>query len=195
MSFSDFIQIRYRNNKIDDMTKARRYNEWFAENNKHQSYGSTLMPYLGDYTIALGEISDLNQENPILGIKLYFLNSSQVNHNKPRPQDYSFKEWLKVKINHTNVNKSVKNVVLNEWILDSFDVESSSSGISNDPYSRDLEEYKSVFDNKIAQLANEYELRIGKKGYILDDIWEKCEQVYEVTTATRKENNIASALG
>ncbi|GJR95498.1 hypothetical protein Tco_0267672 [Tanacetum coccineum] len=155
MSFSDFIQIRYRNNKIDDMTKARRYNEWFAENNKHQSYGSTLMPYLGDYTIALGEISDLNQENPILGIKLYFLNSSQVNHNKPRPQDYSFKEC--------------------------FDVESSSSRISNDPYLRDLEEYKSVFDNKIAQLANEYELRIRKKGYIMDDIWEKCEQVYEVT--------------
>ncbi|GKC11933.1 hypothetical protein Tco_1008715 [Tanacetum coccineum] len=140
--------IRYMNNKIDDMTKAKRYNEWFAENNKHQSYGSTLTPYLGDYTIALGEISDLNQENPILGIQLYFLNSSQV---------------------------------LDEWILDSFDVESSSSGISNDLYSRDLEEYKSVFDNKIAQLANEYELRIRKKGYIMDDIWEKCEQVYEVT--------------
>ncbi|GJY60716.1 hypothetical protein Tco_0461373 [Tanacetum coccineum] len=27
-------------------------------------------------------------------------------------------------------------------------------------------------------LANEYELRIGKKGYILDYIWEKCERVH-----------------
>ncbi|GJW06560.1 hypothetical protein Tco_1568983 [Tanacetum coccineum] len=101
---SDFLQIRYGNNKIDDTTRAR------------------------------------------------------------RPRDYSFKEWFKVKIGHTNVNKFVKNAVLNEWILDSFYVESNSSGMSNDPYSRDLEECKLVFDNEIAQLANEYELRIGKRG-------------------------------
>ncbi|GKG59480.1 hypothetical protein Tco_0605131, partial [Tanacetum coccineum] len=59
--------------------------------------------------------------------------------------------------------------------LDSFEEE---SGTSKDPYSRDLEEYKLVFDNKIKQLANEYELGIGNKGYILDDIWEKCKQVH-----------------
>nr|GEU31648.1 DNA-directed DNA polymerase [Tanacetum cinerariifolium] len=69
-----------------------------------------------------------------------------------------------VKIWHTNVNKSVKNAVLNERILDSFDVEPSSSGMSNDPYSRDLEEYRLVFNNEIEQLVNEYKLRIGKKG-------------------------------
>ncbi|GJX08960.1 hypothetical protein Tco_0198819 [Tanacetum coccineum] len=50
--------------------------------------------------------------------------------------------------------------------------------IHNDPYSRDFEEYKAVFDNEIEQLANEYELRIGRKGYILEDIWEKCEHVH-----------------
>ncbi|GKC73518.1 7-deoxyloganetin glucosyltransferase-like protein, partial [Tanacetum coccineum] len=51
-------------------------------------------------------------------------------------------------------------------------------GMSNDPYLRDFEEYKSVFDNEIAQLANEYKFRIGTKGYILGNIWEKCEQVH-----------------
>ncbi|GJW45596.1 hypothetical protein Tco_0077242 [Tanacetum coccineum] len=96
-----------------------------------------------------------------------------VNQIKPRPKDYSFKEWLKVKIGHTNVSEAVKSAVLNEWFLDSFDVESYCAGICNDPYSRNLEEYKAVFDNEIEQLANEYKLRIGKKGYILDDIWEK----------------------
>nr|GEU69544.1 copia protein [Tanacetum cinerariifolium] len=45
----------------------------------------------------------------------------------------------------------------------------------------DLNEYMSSFDNEIEQLANEYELRIGKKGYVLDDIWEKCERVHEGT--------------
>ncbi|GKB83013.1 reverse transcriptase domain-containing protein, partial [Tanacetum coccineum] len=78
-------------------------------------------------------------------------------------RDVKEKEVL-VKIGHTNVNKSVRNAVLNEWILDSFYVESNSSGMSNDPYSRDLEECKLVFDNEMAHLANEYELRIGKRG-------------------------------
>ncbi|GKA11963.1 DNA-binding pseudobarrel domain-containing protein [Tanacetum coccineum] len=82
------------------------------------------------------------------------------------------------KIKHTNVSKVVKSMVLNEWILDSFYVESDFAGIRNDPYLRNLEEYKVVFDNEIEQLTNEYELMIGKKGYILDDIWEKCEQVH-----------------
>nr|GEZ17186.1 hypothetical protein [Tanacetum cinerariifolium] len=93
---SDFLQIRYGNNKIDDTTRARR--------------------------------------------------------------------MVMVKIWHTNVNKSVKNAVLNERILDSFDVEPSSSGMSNDPYSRDLKECRLVFNNEIKQLVNEYKLRIGKKG-------------------------------
>ncbi|GKA03107.1 hypothetical protein Tco_0675888 [Tanacetum coccineum] len=91
------------------------------------------------------------------------------------PQNYSFKEGLKVKIRHTNVDNYVKSVVLNEWILDRFDVEANFAGIRNDHYSRSLNEYKAMFDNEIEQLANEYELRIGKKGYVLDDIWEKCE--------------------
>nr|GEV23648.1 hypothetical protein [Tanacetum cinerariifolium] len=38
--------------------------------------------------------------------------------------------------------------------------------------------YKKIFDNEIEQLANEYDLRIGKKGYVLDDVWEKCEQIH-----------------
>ncbi|GKA80135.1 hypothetical protein Tco_0786731 [Tanacetum coccineum] len=83
-----------------------------------------------------------------------------------------------VKFGHTNIEKSLKNIVLNEWVLGSFDTGSNSSGISNEPYSRDLQKYSSEFENKITQLANEYELRIGKKGYILDDICEKGERVY-----------------
>ncbi|GJY55769.1 hypothetical protein Tco_0454884 [Tanacetum coccineum] len=64
-----------------------------------------------------------------------------------------------------NVDKSVKGSVINEWILDSFEVEANFARICNDPYSRSLDEYKAVFDNEIEQLANEYELRIGKKGF------------------------------
>ncbi|GJT90685.1 hypothetical protein Tco_1079530 [Tanacetum coccineum] len=46
------------------------------------------------------------------------------------------------------------------------------------PYSRRFDEYKQVFDNEVEQLSNEYTLRIGIKGYVLDDVWEKCEQYH-----------------
>ncbi|GJT26452.1 hypothetical protein Tco_0906727 [Tanacetum coccineum] len=133
----------YGKSKIDDTT---------SENNKHRSYGSTSWSYLGNYAIApdgLFNNSD-HQENPTLSMKSYFPNFSQENHNRPQPRNFSFKDWLKVKIRHTNVDKTMKNVVLNEWILDSFELESNSSGMSKEPYSRDLEEYKVVFDNEIA---------------------------------------------
>ncbi|GJT03317.1 zinc knuckle CX2CX4HX4C containing protein [Tanacetum coccineum] len=126
-------------------------------------------------------IDPSHQEDLILSIKSYFLTSSSVNKDKPQPKNYSFEKWLKVKIGHTHVDESVKNVVLNEWILDIFDIEADFIGICNDPYSRSLYEYMSAFDNEIEQFANQYELRIGKKGYILDDIWEKCERVHEET--------------
>ncbi|GKB63576.1 DNA-binding pseudobarrel domain-containing protein [Tanacetum coccineum] len=100
-------------------------------------------------------------------VKSYFPNTSQENQIKPLPRNYSFKEWLKLKIGHTNVNKIVKNAVLNEWVLDCFKDESETS---KDAFSRSLEEYKLVFDIEIEQLADEYKLGIGKKGYVLDDI-------------------------
>ncbi|GKE06530.1 hypothetical protein Tco_1398548, partial [Tanacetum coccineum] len=42
---------------------------------------------------------------------------------RPRPCDYSFDEWLKVKVGHTNIYNSDQEIVFNEWILDNFDVE------------------------------------------------------------------------
>ncbi|GJX53110.1 hypothetical protein Tco_0281479 [Tanacetum coccineum] len=50
-----------------------------------------------------------------------------------------------------------------------------------DPYSRRFDEYNRVFKNEIEHLSNEYILRIGKKGYVLDDVWEKCQQNYKKT--------------
>ncbi|GJQ97704.1 putative ribonuclease H-like domain-containing protein [Tanacetum coccineum] len=50
-------------------------------------------------------------------------------------------------------------------------------GTTKDPRSRRFDDYKWVFDLEIDQLANEYELGIGKEGHMLDDIWEYCEKV------------------
>ncbi|GJY66746.1 phospholipase-like protein [Tanacetum coccineum] len=68
---------------------------------------------------------------------------------RPRPCNYSFEEWLKIRIGHNNLHESDREFIFNEWILDSYDVE------------------------------EEYAREIGKKGYVLDDVWEKCQQNYK----------------
>ncbi|GJW09543.1 hypothetical protein Tco_1575370 [Tanacetum coccineum] len=101
---------------------------------------------------------------------------------KPRPCDYSFEEWLKVKIGHTSIENSDREKVLNEWVLDSFDIEADYAKMFANPYSRRFDEYKRIFINEVEQLSNEYELRIRKKGYVLDDVWEKCKHNHGGTT-------------
>nr|GEY80882.1 hypothetical protein [Tanacetum cinerariifolium] len=52
-----------------------------------------------------------------------------------------------------------------KWVLDSFDIKVNYGKTRDDPYSRRFDEYKKVFDNEIVQFANEYDLRIGNKGF------------------------------
>ncbi|GKA54388.1 BYPASS-related protein [Tanacetum coccineum] len=49
--------------------------------------------------------------------------------------------------------------------------------LTKDPRSRSFDDYKWMFKLEIDQLANEYKLGIGKKGHLLDDIWENCKKV------------------
>ncbi|GJZ76249.1 hypothetical protein Tco_0640714 [Tanacetum coccineum] len=84
--------------------------------------------------------------------------------NKPRPRDYSFKEWMIVKVSHTNVNESVKKAMLKSWMIDYFE---EALDPDKDPRGRSFDDYKWVFDLEIEQLANEYELGIGRKGHML----------------------------
>ncbi|GJZ65463.1 hypothetical protein Tco_0622159 [Tanacetum coccineum] len=88
---------------------------------------------------------------------------------RPRPCSYSFKEWLKIRIGHNNLHESNREFIFNEWILDSYDVEEEYAREIGDPYSRIFDEYNRVFKNEIEHLSNEYILRIGKKGYVLED--------------------------
>ncbi|GKC24573.1 zinc knuckle CX2CX4HX4C containing protein [Tanacetum coccineum] len=52
------------------------------------------------------------------------------------------------------------------------------SAIVNNPTHRSFDDYKWEFNLEIDKLADEYELGIGKKGHILDNIWEYCNQVH-----------------
>ncbi|GKA24327.1 DNA-binding pseudobarrel domain-containing protein [Tanacetum coccineum] len=87
--------------------------------------------------------------------------------NKPRPRAYTFREWMIVKVGHTNVNESVKKALLKSWVINCFKEELDPD---KDRMERSFDDYKWVFDLEIDQLADEYKLGIGKKGHILEMI-------------------------
>nr|GEY28392.1 RNA-directed DNA polymerase, eukaryota, reverse transcriptase zinc-binding domain protein [Tanacetum cinerariifolium] len=49
--------------------------------------------------------------------------------------------------------------------------------LDKDPIERSFDNYKWVFDLEIEQLADKYELGLGKKGHILDMIWENRKNI------------------
>ncbi|GJQ98662.1 reverse transcriptase domain-containing protein [Tanacetum coccineum] len=76
----------------------------------------------------------------------------------PKPKEQTFKDWLLTKVGHTNVSKPVKKTLLNSWLIDCF-----REDLVKDPRERSFDDYKWMFDLEVDQLANEYELGIGKK--------------------------------
>ncbi|GKA07924.1 hypothetical protein Tco_0687255 [Tanacetum coccineum] len=111
-----------------------------------------------------------------LRINTYFPDTFQTQLKKPRLRDNSFEEWVKIKLGHTNISEIIKCEMFKEWVKENFNFEGDFKITRDDPYSRRFDEYKEKFDIKIEQLANEYDLRVGRKKYALDDIWEKCEK-------------------
>ncbi|GJT31871.1 hypothetical protein Tco_0922290 [Tanacetum coccineum] len=101
--------------------------------------------------------------------------ASSQESNKPRPRDYTFKEWTLIKVEHTDISEPVKKALLKLWLIDCFH---DNSAYENNPTHRSFNDYKWEFNLEINKIADEYELGIGKKGHILDYIWEYCNQVH-----------------
>ncbi|GJZ09807.1 hypothetical protein Tco_0544090 [Tanacetum coccineum] len=95
--------------------------------------------------------------------------ASSQESNKPRPRDYTFREWILIKVGHTDISEPVKKAILKLWLIDCFQ---DNSAFENNPTHRSFDDYKWELNLEIDKLADEYELGIGKKGHILDDIWE-----------------------
>ncbi|GJT41612.1 hypothetical protein Tco_0941477 [Tanacetum coccineum] len=196
MGFAYFLQVRYGNQKIDDTTREQRYYEWVAQNYEFDNNRtpsttteSNKYPYKISYPTPItfdqwdpgchmtytGNTSNnptpFSHEHSELGKEGNISKSPNLQPFRPRPCDYSFDEWLKVKIGHTNICNSDRERVFNEWILNSYDVEEEYANEIGDPYSRRFNEYKQVFDKEIELLSNEYILRIGKRGFEEDELW------------------------
>ncbi|GJU82362.1 hypothetical protein Tco_1284727 [Tanacetum coccineum] len=87
---------------------------------------------------------------------------------RPRLCNYSFEEWLKI-IWHNNLHEYDRGFIFNKWILDSYNVKEAYAREIGNPYSRRFDEYNRVFNNEFEHLSNEYILRLGKKGHVLND--------------------------
>nr|GEW06267.1 phospholipase-like protein [Tanacetum cinerariifolium] len=194
MIFADFLKVRYGNKNIDDTTRERRYMSGLHIIASFMITGYTNIKARMSDANTYQNLAPKKNTDPIYqqdrnsNIKTYFPDFPQPQLRKPRPRDYSFEEWLRIKMGLTNVSKFIQNEVLNRWVIDSFDVEIDYGKMRDDPYSRRFDEYKEEFDNEINQLVNEYDLRIGKKGYVLYDVWEKCERFYDTVYPWHEED-------
>ncbi|GKE38996.1 hypothetical protein Tco_1462401, partial [Tanacetum coccineum] len=93
---------------------------------------------------------------------------------KPRPRDYTFKEWVKLKKGYLDISKSVRKDLFRLWVIDQF---TEALDPNKYPLERCLDEYNWVFYKEIEQLADEYEIKIREKGQVLEEIWIKCKRV------------------
>ncbi|GJZ04580.1 ribonuclease H-like domain-containing protein [Tanacetum coccineum] len=57
---------------------------------------------------------------------------------KPRPRDYTFKEWVKLKKGHLDISKSVRKDLFRLWVIDK---STEALGPDENPFGRCLDEY------------------------------------------------------
>ncbi|GJX87642.1 hypothetical protein Tco_0339656 [Tanacetum coccineum] len=85
---------------------------WGSSLNEEYTKNITPMDKVGtSQNLTLRETTNsFHEKDLILNIKTYFHNFSQPRPRKPWPSDYSYKEWLRIKLGQTNFSKSVRNV-------------------------------------------------------------------------------------
>ncbi|GJV07852.1 putative reverse transcriptase domain-containing protein [Tanacetum coccineum] len=101
--------------------------------------------------------------------------ASSQEPTKPRPKDYTFREWTLIKVGHTDIIEPVKKALLKIRLINCFQ---DNSACENNLTHKSFDDYKWEFNLEIDKLVDEYKLGIGKKGHNLDHIWEYCNQVH-----------------
>ncbi|GJV99027.1 hypothetical protein Tco_1554279 [Tanacetum coccineum] len=105
---------------------------------------------------------DDNRELPVIISSLlsnqeknyYWRYSEWCNENshdkKPRPRDYTFKEWVKLKKGHLDISDLVRKDLFRSWVIDQF---TEALDPDKNPLERCLDEYN--WDEEKTELGNE----------------------------------------
>ncbi|GJY99992.1 hypothetical protein Tco_0517422 [Tanacetum coccineum] len=104
-------------------------------------------------------------------IKKWECNNDNERRNE-KGKEMSFSNLLLIKYGNSIIDDAARARIYIEWY---------KSEIVKDPYFKKFRRVHVGIEMRIEQLADEYELGIGKKGYVLYDIWEKCELVHRGT--------------
>ncbi|GKA56410.1 hypothetical protein Tco_0755482 [Tanacetum coccineum] len=115
----------------------------------------------GSQTVGIGQVTQ-NNEDRTTEVLLCKLPPKERN-----PGDFTLLCTI-------DVYESIKKALLKYWVINCFE---EALDPVKDPMERSFDDYKWMFDLEIKQLADEYELGIGKKGHILDMIWENCKNI------------------
>ncbi|GJU80990.1 BYPASS-related protein [Tanacetum coccineum] len=144
---------------------------WFFPNNyKRKEMKGDGVSFLNFLIIRYGSC----QVEDSVWSKRYSEWCNENSHDKkPRPRDYTFKEWIKLKKGHIDISKSVRKDLFRLWVIDK---STEALDPDKDPFERCLDEYNWVFPKEIEQLADEYEIKIREKGQVLEEIWTKCKR-------------------
>ncbi|GJT06424.1 hypothetical protein Tco_0840886 [Tanacetum coccineum] len=108
MKFDDFLKVRYGNKNIDNVTRERRYYEWVAQNYDFKVESQRITKYTDPYDFYHEIDSPLNDT---LRINTYFPDIAQTQSKKACARKNLFEEWMKIKIGHTNISDSMRNVM------------------------------------------------------------------------------------
>ncbi|GJW52761.1 hypothetical protein Tco_0096846, partial [Tanacetum coccineum] len=165
MGFADFLQVHYGNQRIDDTTHEQRYYEWVAQNYEFDNNRTLSTTIVSDkYSYKTNHSTPIPLDEWDIRCHITYTGSTSnqnIPNNDPTPFSLAHSEFRE----KTNIN--------------SFDVEEEYAKEIRNPYSRRFDEYKQVFNNEVEQLSNEYTLRIGKKGYVLDDVGRNASNTIE----------------
>nr|GEV26865.1 reverse transcriptase domain-containing protein [Tanacetum cinerariifolium] len=119
-----------------------------------------------------GSLPLSSDRGSVKGRGLSFLEFLLAKYGEVQKEELIWDNRLVITFGHTKVSERVKKALLKTWLLDCF-----KDDLVKDPHTRSFDDYKWMFDLEIDQLADEYELGIGKKGHMLDDIWKNYKKV------------------
>ncbi|PWA78817.1 hypothetical protein CTI12_AA208360 [Artemisia annua] len=142
--------------------------------NRHNRIMSRVMD--GRNHVMLTETGDCSKNIPPEESNQHFKINCTNPEKRPKRRDYWFNEWIAKGFGTTNIDKRTRLKVFVEWMIDSYSDESNESRKYDDPFERSFEQFKLEFEREVLQLLDEYELKIGIKGYMPQDIGEKCDR-------------------
>ncbi|GJT65641.1 zinc knuckle CX2CX4HX4C containing protein [Tanacetum coccineum] len=86
----------------------------------------------------LGIVKDILVEDSVWSKRYSEWCNKNSHDKKPRPRDYTFKEWVKLKKGHLDISKSVRKDLFRLWVIDK---STEALDPDEDPFGRCLDEY------------------------------------------------------